>query len=228
MKTKADPHRKPERSVDEVVRDLEFDIHFGALKPRERLVEDDLMRRFDVKRHVIRNALAELERIGIVVKVPNRGAMVRDFDAREVEEISEIRAVLQSRAAERMELPAAAQLIDALEAAQREHDEAVRLREPRAIDKANEHFHDLLFGACGNAHLAEAIQRYAFLSRAMRLYPLVEVSLLETLRSEHWAMIEALRRGDRPTLKRLVVDHIQHSKKIYLDVRHAMSQRLAG
>jgi DNA-binding GntR family transcriptional regulator len=43
--------------------------------------------------------------------------------------------------------------------------------------------------------------------------------VLERLRSEHWAMIEAMRAGDRKALTRLVVDHIQHSKNIYLQVR---------
>lgn len=219
MKTLTDLPQKTERTVEDVVRDLEYGIHFGALKPRERLIEDDLIRRFEVKRHIIRTALAELERIGIVVRVPNRGATVRDFDAREVEEIAEIRAVLHTLAVERMELPAASGLVEMLEIAQRDHDEAVTKREPRAIDKANEHFHNLLFGACGSGQLAEAIERYAFLSRAMRLYPLTEPTLLETLRSEHWAMIDAVRRADRNALKRLVVEHIQHSKKIYLDVR---------
>jgi DNA-binding GntR family transcriptional regulator len=53
----------------------------------------------------------------------------------------------------------------------------------------------------------------------MRLYPLVDPALLETLRTEHWAMIDALKAGNRRELARLVVGHIQHSKRIYLQVR---------
>ncbi len=206
-------------TVDSVARALEFDILFGGLRPRERLVEDELMRRFAAKRHVVRNALAELERVGIVVRVPNRGATVRDFDVQEVEEIAEVRATLHAQAAERMELPAPAELIAELETVQRTHDAAVRGRDPRAIDEANERFHALLFDACGNRHLAQAIAHYALISRAMRLYPLVEPGLLETLRQEHWAMIEALRNSDRLVLKALVTGHIQHSKKAYLAIR---------
>ncbi len=208
-----------ERSAEDVVTSLEFDILFGRLRPRERLVEEPLMERFGAKRHVVRQALTELERMGIVVRIPNRGAMVRDFSAREVEEIAEIRETLQRRAAERIDLPADASLIAALEAAQDRHDKAVASRDPRAIDEANEAFHALFFEACGNRHLSDAVAHYAYLSRAMRLYPMVEPALLETLRGEHRAMIEALRSADRPALVRLVVDHIQHSKRIYLAVR---------
>jgi len=222
MPSKATSATEIDLTSDDVVRSLEFDILFGNLRPRERLVEDALMQRFGAKRHVVRQALTELERAGIVVRVPNRGAMVRDFTAKEVEEIAEIREILQRQAAARIKLPAAPELIEALEAAQRRHDRAVAARDPRAIDEANEAFHAIFFNACDNQHLSAAIERYAFLSRAMRLYPMVDPELLETLRGEHWAMIDALRTGDRSALKRLVVDHIQHSKKIYLEVRRSL------
>lgn len=211
-------------SMDDLVRSLEFDILFGRLRPRERLVEDILIERFGAKRHVVRQALVELERMGIVVRAPNRGAAVRDFSAQEVEEIAELREVLQRQAARRMALPASPRLIAQLERIQRRHDAAVASRDPRAIDEANERFHKAFFQACGNRHLSNAIAHYAYLSRAMRLYPLVDPPLLETLRGEHWAMIAALREGDRRTLERLAVDHIQHSKKIYLAVRGSVAR----
>src|SRR5260370_30250322 len=47
---------------------LEEDVVFGRLHPRERLVEDDLMARFDVKRHIAREALAALDRMGASVR----------------------------------------------------------------------------------------------------------------------------------------------------------------
>ena len=217
-----------EKTADDLVRSLEFDILFGILRPRERLVEDALIKRFKTKRHIVRQALSELENMGIVVRAPNRGATVRDFSAQEVEEIAEIREILQRRAAERIKLPAAPEVIEALEAIQKQHDAAVKSRDARAIDESNERFHRTFFEACGNKHLTDAIANYAYLSRAMRLYPMVDAKLLETLRAEHWAMIDALKNGDREALKRLVVDHIQHSKKIYLEVRRSLDDSPEG
>jgi len=201
-----------------VVRELEADILFGRLRPRERLIEDALMQRFGAKRHVVRQALSELERMGIVVRQPNRGAAVRDFSATEVEEIAELRETLHRRAVARMRLPQPV-LAGELEKIQRRHDAAVAARDPRAIDSANEAFHHTLFAACGNHLLSEAIAHYAYLSRAMRLYPLVDRDLLNTLRGEHWSMIEAIRDGNRRVLTGLVVQHIQHSKNLYLKIR---------
>lgn len=211
-----------ETTVADIVRSLEFDILFGALRPRERLVEDALMARFSAKRHAVRQALVKLEHMGIVVRAPNRGASVRDFTSEEVEDLAELRETLHSRAVQRMPLPATPELISALTAIQRRHDKAVAARDPRRIDEANEVFHRTIFEACGNKFLIDAIGHYAYLSRAMRLYPLVDPKLLETLRLEHWAMIDALKRGDRRELARLVKGHIQHSKKLYLRVRGAI------
>ena len=66
---------------------LEEDIIFGRLRPRERLVEDDIMKRFGVKRHVVRQALMRLESMGLVTRAPNKGALVRDFSLHELDQI---------------------------------------------------------------------------------------------------------------------------------------------
>lgn len=207
--------------LDAIVQSLEFDILFGVLRPRERLIEDQLIQRFAAKRHVVRQALSELERMGIVIRAPNRGASVRDFTVEEVEEIADVRETLHRRAVQRMQLPAEAKLLQALTRIQHRHDKAVASRDPRAIDVANEAFHDALFSASGNRMLTAAIRHYSYLSRATRLYPLLDAGLLETLRGEHWAMIDALAAGNRRQLSKLVVEHIQHSKRMYIAVRAA-------
>ena len=53
-----------------VVSSLEEDIVLGRLHPRERLIEDELMRRFAAKRHVVRRALEDLQQMGVVERVP--------------------------------------------------------------------------------------------------------------------------------------------------------------
>ena len=88
-----------------MVRSIKLDMIFGRLRPRERLVEDDLVARF-TRRVILRAAFVELEQLGIVVRRPNRGAMVRDYTAREIDEVYEMRAHLQAEAARRMPMPA--------------------------------------------------------------------------------------------------------------------------
>jgi DNA-binding GntR family transcriptional regulator len=209
-------------SVREVVRALEFDILFGRLKPRERLIEDALMARFRAKRHVVRRALDELEKLGVAVRAPNRGASVRDFTTQEVEEVYELRDLLQQKAVERMALPASPEHVAQLEAVQKQHDHAVAAGDLLRVDEVNDAFHRIFFSACGSRLLADAIVHYMQLTRAMRVYPIADPASLAKLRDEHWAMIRALKAGDRPGLTRLVAQHLRPSKAAYLAVRRAM------
>ena len=65
-----EPALPPDDKVLSVVRSLQQDIVFGRLKPRERLLEEEMSARFAVGRHVVRAVLEELDRAGLVVRRP--------------------------------------------------------------------------------------------------------------------------------------------------------------
>ena len=217
-----------ERSnVADIVRILEEDIIFGRLKPRERLVEDTLMERLSVKRHVVRQALAELERLGIVVRERNKGSAVRDFAPQDVEAIYDVRALLQRHAASIIPFPVAAELLEKLESIHARHSLAVDAGDLRTVYRLNNEFHDTLFAACGNPYLVETISYYAWLVHAIRSYRIADPHLLRQARDEHALMIEALRTSDRKSLVELCVNHIRPSKDAYLaQERRAMANNL--
>ena len=63
---------------------LEEDIVLGRRHPRERLIEQDLCQQFNTHRADVRLAFFELEKKGIIQRIPNRGAMVRDLSPQEL------------------------------------------------------------------------------------------------------------------------------------------------
>ena len=67
-----------------VLREFENAILSGYFRPRERLVERDLLAHFNVSRTVIREVLKILEGKGLVKTTPYRGAVVVDLDVEEV------------------------------------------------------------------------------------------------------------------------------------------------
>lgn len=221
------PLRDNDRNVHDVVWPIELDIAFGRLKPRERLIEDALMARFNAKRHIVRRALDELARMGLVVREPNRGVAVRDFSAKEVREIYELRELLQGRAVDIMTLPARPDEIAELKRIQRCHDAAVQARDLRQVDLANDDFHRHFFMLCRNDHLVDAISHYAHLTRAMRVYRLSDPAALASLCDEHWAIVQALERRERETLRALVIAHIQPSKNAYLAIKELSESSLS-
>ncbi len=206
-------------TLAEIVTALEEDIIFGRLFPRERLVEDALMERFDAKRHLVRQALGELERMGIIVKKQNRGAFIRDYSRGEVEEIYEMRELLQARAARRMPLPAPAHVVENLHGINQRLSEALQSADLRAMYHLNNEFHDTLFGHCQNRYLAEAIRYFAWQAHPIRSFRIANPSMFARALEEHEQMIDAMRKGDRDQLERLCVEHIQPSKQAYLTTR---------
>lgn len=212
----------PEPTLATLVAVLEEDIVMARLLPRERLVEDDLIERFGAKRHVVRDALARLEQMGLVERRRNIGAFVRAFSRREVIELYEMRELLETEAARRIPLPLDAVALQPLMDIQERHDAAVRAGDPRAVFRANLDFHQRLFSLAGNEVLTQSIQEYARRTHAIRFSTLVSPDYRERARGEHWQMIHALRDGDRDTLVSLCRRHLLPSRDAYLQAHPAI------
>src|SRR5471032_3538928 len=108
-----------------IAKSLEEDIVLGRRHPRERLLEQELSEHFNTHRGDVRQAFFELEKRGLIQRIPNRGAIVRDLSPKEVTEIYAVREELEVMAIRTIEFPVAASDIDALDALQKEHSAAV-------------------------------------------------------------------------------------------------------
>lgn len=220
MNKRADKAASP-LGLAEVVGILEEEIALGQIGPRERLVEEMLAARFGIKRHVARQALADLETMGIVVRQPNRGAAVRDYTAAEVEQLYAVRTLVETCAAGLIELPAPAALVAELEAIHERHCAAVKQGDLRRVFRDNLLFHKTFFAACGNPTLVEVIESLAMKAHAIRSYTIGNPKLLERVCREHASMIRLLRSRDSARLVELVGQHILPAKDAYLELgRH--------
>ncbi len=77
---------------------LADDIQSGLLRPGSRLVQMDLVQRFQVSRVAIRDALMELRRRGLSVSIPLRGDVVRPVSVKIVKDLFELRQINESYA----------------------------------------------------------------------------------------------------------------------------------
>jgi len=199
-----------------IVDQLEEDIVVGQRHPRERLVEDDLVAGFGAKKHVIRQALVELERMGLVERIRNKGAQVRDYSPDDVRQIYAVRKLLEAEAAAQIPMPADPDLIAALEKVYAENSEAVASGDLRQSFRSNIRFHQVFFSACGNPYLVEAIENFALKSHAIRSYSLTNPDLLNRSRDDHRQIIDARRAGDREALIETCIQHLKPSERAYI------------
>lgn len=196
---------------------LEEDIALGRILPRERLIEEELALRFGVNRHVVRQVLMDLETIGLIIRQKNKGATVRDLLPEDVVNIYAVRELLEGKAAELISLPPSPEVIKQLKEIQEKHGRAAAAGELANVFRLNLLFHKTFFAACGNPHLAEAIQHFALKAHIARSLTVGDPKLLERAVAEHWQILEYLEQGDRANLVRMVVSHIIPSRDAYLE-----------
>ena len=219
--TKAPERARRKRAADaqpvqDIVRRIEEDIVFRVYHPRERLVEDELMQRFEAKRHIVRQALLELERDGLVLRKPNSGAQVRALTAKDATELYAVREILETNCVKLIPLPVETHLLAPIEKVQREHAAAIKKNDVRAVFRANLAFHAAVFRLCPNDALVEAIADFARRTHPVRLTTLVTQEYLEQARSQHDEILHALREGDRARLVALSARHLKPSREAYL------------
>jgi DNA-binding GntR family transcriptional regulator len=196
---------------------LEEDILFGRLAPGTRLTEDALLTRFPVTRHFVRQALVELESLGIVVRKRNKGATVRSFTPSEVLDVYRVRELLQRQAALWIPLPAPQRLLNELRQIFDAYCGHIDTGYLRGVHETNDQFHLTLFGACGNKYLVDLIELYMRLTLPIRANTMANPEMLAISREHHRMMIEMLAGTDNWVLAQLCVDHLQPSKNSYLE-----------
>jgi DNA-binding GntR family transcriptional regulator len=199
-----------------IAKRIEEDIVLGRRQPRERLIEQDLCDQFQTHRGDVRLALFELEKKGLVGRIPNRGALVRGLTPKEVQEIYAVREKLEVMAVGIIPFPVAAADIGRLEELQRRHSAAIAAGDLLTAFYSNLSFHQVMFGLCGNACLIETIDLLAQKVYGIRSYANAFPSVLDRARQDHLDMIQALRDSHREELVALTRRHLQPAPEAYI------------
>jgi DNA-binding GntR family transcriptional regulator len=215
-KTSSQPRARKLALAELIAARLEEDIVLGRRHPRERLIEQDLCDRFSTHRGDVRLALFELEKKGLIERIPNRGAIVRDLTPKEVKEIYAVREELEVMAARILPFPVSAADLEKLDELQKQHSGAVDAGDMLTVFYSNLHFHQALFGLCGNACLIETIERLAQKVYGIRSYANAFPEALDQVRRDHIEMIEVLRASRRNELIELTRRHLQPSRDAYI------------
>jgi DNA-binding GntR family transcriptional regulator len=212
----AKPREAETAMANVIAKRLEEDIVLGRRHPRERLVEQDLCDLFHTHRGDVRLALFELEKKGIVQRIPNRGAMVRDLSPKEVLEIYAVREELELMAARSIPFPVAEGALATVAALYDKHNVAIGHDDMLGVFYANLAFHHTIYGLCGNACLFETIKLLEQKVYGIRFYANASPEALERARRDHLGMLDALRAGRRDDLVELTRQHLRPAPQAYI------------
>lgn len=148
---------------------LKRDILDAALEPHQHYLEGALAERLGMSRTPVREACIRLQAEGLVEMVPRRGIKVVGFSARDMAEVYDLLATLESRAAELAVDRASAADLDDLDEAIAGMQRAINDNDLLAWAAADAEFHRRLVRASGNRHLTRAANQYADLVSRARL-----------------------------------------------------------
>lgn len=208
----------PKRTSADMIREVLADrIVHGILHPGEALDETSLAAEFGVSRTPIREALRQLETVGLAASRPHRGAIVANLSPAELDDAFVVMAELEALCAR---LCAAVMSVEArheLAVLHAAGEVSARRGDVQTFRDHNERFHDAIYRGSNNGFLEETTRG---VRRRLAPFRKMQFELRrrpEGSQVEHGRIVDAILEGDGDRAGAAMRDHI-------LIVRHKVDE----
>lgn len=206
---------------------LRDSILAGQLKPGEVYNEMALAQEMGVSRTPVREALLELASQGLVTFLPRKGVQVNYFDDRDVEEVFELRKLIELAALEKAFDTATPKDVKVLEGAVRKSREAAKKRDLESFLQADRVFHRSLVELSRNGRMHVILDNLRDIIHVMSFEAVNRAERMDEVVGEHEMIVRSLRDGDRAAARLALSDHLDLSKKAVLDEHRALTGKAA-
>lgn len=206
MISQISPVRNTSKS-HEVFQKLRAAILSGELQPGTPLKEAHVARQLSVSQVPVREALLQLEHLGLVVRVPDKGTYVTKLTRAEMLQLIDVRIHLEDLAfrlaAKNMTPEIEAELRQRLAQLQK----SIESKDHLAVAEADLKFHETVWKASGNPILEKTLDQlcvsvYAFVGLQRR----AKGEKLETV--SHGVLLDALLSRDSRLISRSIKEHL--------------------
>jgi DNA-binding GntR family transcriptional regulator len=201
--------------ADRVFNGIVTDILAGAIRPRERLSERELVSRFKVSRTPVREATKRLLERGFIETGPRGVAVVVDVSSEELRQLYGLRLQLESTAAREIVANITPQEIGALKQINKEFKQALEQRDLVRMLEVRADFHALLGRATRNRWLAEVLVMLRDKAYVVRHYHWQDFHRASATLDIHNQMIKALEARDTELFVQLVCRQISAAIDTY-------------
>jgi len=183
------------------------DIQNGVLRPGSRLIQMDLVQRFNVSRVAIRDALMELRRRGLSVSIPLRGDVVRPISIKTIKDLFEIRRINESYATALACRAITRAGVKRLQAIIKEQHKLLSTPDMAAFLDKDWEFHRSLFDFVDNQALKELIEGLWAQTRQARSIAQSDVAWApswgQASITRHQEILDAVASGDAESAARI-------------------------
>lgn len=202
---------RKETVVNDVVQQVTDAIINGYLEPGDQLVEERMAEQFGVSRAPIREALHQLQVLGLVEKRPYRGSFVSTVNEREIVELQKLREVLEDMAVRLCTENLTEELARTLQAIVDNMARVAGMGDRRQILVYDADFHDAIVHCSGNQLLADV---WELVSVKMRRFLYLKRHhthrRIEDVVTAHRAILDAIKTGDPDQASAALQAHLTH------------------
>jgi DNA-binding GntR family transcriptional regulator len=191
-------------------------IIMGELTPGTPLRLEDLARQLGMSISPIREAVRQLEALGLAEHVPHHGAKVMRLDVEELRELFSIRLALEGMAVRRAAALFEAADEESARAHLRVYDEARHRGDIRAAVRAHGSFHFALYEAARSAWLLRLIRPAWDSCERYRPVLFAEGSVQDRHEELDVQLLDACVAHDEDLAARALHDHLQLASDIYV------------
>ncbi len=187
------------------------------IKPGERLMEKQLGEEMGVSRTPIREAIRRLELEGFVTIVPRKGAFVSEISLKDIKEVYEIRAALESLAAGLAAEKVTPQEIQEMQRCLQKEAELLENDDVVSTVEVDLDLHYIIFKAANNERLLATLNN---LREQLSRPRMIVTSLPGRKVASHWdhvKIVEAISSGNIELSEQLIWDHIEYSANTMID-----------
>jgi DNA-binding GntR family transcriptional regulator len=190
--------------MDAVLEWLRNRILNDELVPGTQLFQEDVARQLGVSSTPVREAFGALEAEGFVERRPHRGVIVAERSDRDVAEVYELRAVIETLALRKL-AGIKKPNFDGLEEALVEAQQALAVSDLRRLQRANSAFHIALVKAVGSPVLADIMEN---LVPKSHLFVTLGRPQMVRAQRDHGEVLGAIKRGDVEYANKLLTRHL--------------------
>lgn len=204
---------QPKTIRERVYDHLKEAIFLGEYKPGERLVESEIGKNIGTSRTPVREALHALEREKLVTAIPRVGYVVKELSKKELDELCEIRLVLEALAL-RLALENDA---DGLAHALRKNiDQAVKLLadgDTSLFVKIDYRFHEIISKYANSERLQELTQSIRQYMVQYQISSLYDHENINRAIAGHKEVLEQIEIQDNSGAQEALGNHINQSRR---------------
>ena len=185
-------------------------IIWGKIKPGERLLYNRLVEELGVSQTPIKEAFMRLENDGYLVTAKRKGTYVRKISTKDIEEVSQIREMLEALAVRLVCRRTDSLAVQKLREINERFKNAAKRNDENACIREDYSYHATLIELSCNAKLLELMTRtnYHLITIAQRSPRFLEIANVYS--DMHERIIGALQDKNEDDAERLVREHIRY------------------